>query len=200
MFVQVILGSVTDRDGVRAALDDWVARLAPGADGWLGSTTGVADDGTFVAIARFASADAARRNSERPEQDAWWRETEKLFSGDVTFEESTDVVEMRGGGSDEARFVQVIRGRATDVERLRQMATEFNAVTDFRPDLLGSIAALHEGDRFTQAAYFTAEDAARGGESSEPPPELRARLEEQGTLLTDLSYVDLREPWLHSPG
>jgi antibiotic biosynthesis monooxygenase (ABM) superfamily enzyme len=85
MFVQVIRGQVSDPGEVHAALDRWSGQLAAGAPGWLGSTAGVTEDGRFVALARFDSAEAARRNSDRPEQGQWWMETSKLFTGEVTF-------------------------------------------------------------------------------------------------------------------
>ena len=66
MFVQVIQGKVSDAAAVRARMDTWMKELAAGADGWLGSTAGVTDDGDFVALARFESEEAARRNSDRP--------------------------------------------------------------------------------------------------------------------------------------
>ena len=71
MFVQVIRGQVTDPEQVQAALDRWSLQLAAGAPGWLGTTAGVTGDGRFVALARFESEEAARRNSDRPEQDQW---------------------------------------------------------------------------------------------------------------------------------
>src|SRR5262245_41587726 len=92
VFVQVIQGSVSDAAKVRAALDRWVKELAPGAAGWLGSTAGVTDDGRFIALVRFESEEAARRNSERPDQDRWWAETAKLFAGEPAFSESSDVL------------------------------------------------------------------------------------------------------------
>ena len=70
MFIQVIQGKVADAEGLRAAMDRWGRDLQPGATGWLGTTGGITDDGTFVATVRFDSEDAARRNSERPEQGA----------------------------------------------------------------------------------------------------------------------------------
>ena len=57
-------------------MDQWVAELGPTADGWLGSTAGITDEGWFVGLARFDSESAARRNSERPEQGAWWSRLE----------------------------------------------------------------------------------------------------------------------------
>ena len=47
--------------------------LSPGAEGWLGGTYGMTDDGQFVGVVRFESREAAARNSLRPEQTAWWR-------------------------------------------------------------------------------------------------------------------------------
>ena len=72
MFVQVIQAQVSDAAAVREAMERWAQELAPGAEGWLGTTAGVTDDGRFIALARFDSAQAARRNSDRPEQGEWW--------------------------------------------------------------------------------------------------------------------------------
>ena len=91
MFVQVIQGHVSDAERLRSRLDTWVAELAPGATGWLGSTSGVTDDGQTVTLARFESEEAARRNSERPEQSAWWEETAALFTDQPVFHDSTSV-------------------------------------------------------------------------------------------------------------
>ena len=44
------------------------------------------EDGRFIALARFASEEAAQRNSQRPEQDQWWTQTATLFSGEPTFQ------------------------------------------------------------------------------------------------------------------
>ena len=80
MFVQVIQGHVSDVAQVRAQLDEWVARVAPRAVGWLGTTSGVTADGNLVALARFESEEAAQQNSERTEQSAWWEQMATLFT------------------------------------------------------------------------------------------------------------------------
>ena len=81
VFVQVIQGQVANAGQVQAAFDRWAQELAPGpAAGW-GSTAGVTEDGRFIALARFASEQAARRNSDRPEQDRWWAETPSCSLG-----------------------------------------------------------------------------------------------------------------------
>jgi hypothetical protein len=201
MFVQVIQGQVTDAGKVRAALDRWAAEVAPGAIGWLGSTAGVTGDGRFIALARFESEEAARRNSDRPEQDRWWAETARLFSGEATFKDSSDVTVDLVGEPDEAGFVQVMQGRGTDADRARElMSDDSSAWAGFRPEILGSVAVGHGGGAYTMAVYFTSEAEAREGERREPPPELRAQMEEMAALsLGEPEFFDLQEPWLYSP-
>jgi hypothetical protein len=202
MFLQVFQGQVGDAEQMREALEDWTQRLAPGAEGWLGSTVGVTDDGTLIGIARFESAEAARRNSGRAQQGEWFSGVEKLFTEGVEFHDCSEVDVARRGGSDEAGFVQVIQGRARDVSRLRELATTFDDHSpDVRPDLLGFISALHDGENgaFTQVAYFTSEQEARAGEQGEMPPEAAEALQEEMDLMQDVRYYDIREPWLHSP-
>ena len=89
MFVQVFQGPVSDPAQVKTLFDRWVSELGPTADGWLGSTAGVTDDGTLVALARFESEEAARRNSDRPEQGAWWEGMAACFDGEPEFHDST---------------------------------------------------------------------------------------------------------------
>ena len=201
MFIQVIEGRVSDVGQVRARMDSWTDELESGATGWLGTTAGVTDDGTFIALARFESEDAARRNSERPEQDRWWAETAKLFTGEVTFHDCREALSFGRGGSDSAGFVQVIKGRIRDVERMRAVQEQADAVWgDFRPDVIGGIVALHGDGGFTNAVYFTSEQEARAGERTEPPAELKALMDEQFALYEgEMSFLDLRDPWLVSP-
>ena len=201
MFVQVIQGQVADAEQVRAALDRWARELAPGATGWLGSTAGVTDDGRFIALARFESEEAARRNSDRPEQDRWWAETARLFTGEATFTDSDDVVVDVVGDPGSAGFVQVMRGRGTDPDRARElMGEDSSAWAAFRPEILGSLAVLQEGGAYTMAIYFTSEEEAREGERKEPPPELKAQMEEMDTLSEGVpEFFDLRQPWLYAP-
>jgi hypothetical protein len=201
MFVQVIQGQTEDAAKVRAALDRWAQELAPNATGWLGSTAGVTEDGRFIALARFESEEAARRNSGRPEQDAWWTETATLFSGQTSFKDSNNVIVDVIGEPDEAGFVQVMQGRGSDPDRARElMSQDSSAWAEFRPDIIGSVAVEHEGGAYTMAIYFTSEEAAREGERKDPPPELKAEMEEMNSLsIGEPEFFDLRQPWLYSP-
>jgi hypothetical protein len=201
MFVQVIRGRVTGPEQVHAALDRWSERLAAGALGWLGSTAGVTEDGRFVALARFESQEAARRNSDRPEQGQWWTETSQLFTGEVTFRDSSDVTVDVHGDPGNAGFVQVMEGRVRDLERARElMAQDAGERSAFRPDVLGSVTVGHEGGAYTLAFYFTSEQAAREGERKEQPPQLKAQMEEMYQLnIGEPEFLDLKQPWLYSP-
>jgi hypothetical protein len=124
MFTQ-LLGTVAAVYGVlAAAFDAWSRQLAPGAQGWLGSTAGVTEDGRFIAMTRFESEDAAWRNEHRPEQGQWWQETSKLFSGDVTVRDSNDVTVDVHGDPNNAGFLQVLEGRGTDPERAQEIMVQ----------------------------------------------------------------------------
>lgn len=200
MFVQVIQGQVSDAEALRAALERWVQELSPGASGWLGSTGGVTDDGRFIALVRFESEEAARRNSDRPEQGAWWAETAKLFTGEATFRDSSEVDLDIHGDPDSAGFVQVMQGRSSDPARARQVMADNSAEwAAFRPDVIGTVGVGHEGGAYTMAAYFTSEEEARAGERKELPPALQAQMEQMGALsVGETEYFDLKQPWLHS--
>jgi len=201
MFAQVIKGKVSDPEAVKAATERWVRELSPGADGWLGSTDGTTDDGRYIAVVRFESEEAARRNSDRPEQGRWWAETEKLFDGGATFQDSNDVTLDLHGDPDKAGFVQIMQGRGTDPERARElMAKDSDKWAAFRPEMMGSVSVGHDGGAYTMVMYFTSEADAREGERKEIPPELQANMEEMNKISTgEPEFFDLRQPHLLSP-
>jgi hypothetical protein len=201
MFVQVIQGQVSDAGQVRSRLERWLEELAPGSIGWLGTTAGVTDDGTFVALARFESEAAARQNSDRPEQSAWWQETVSLFSADPEFHDSTSVEVDTPGDPAQAGFVQIMQGRSSDPDRARElMASDPTDWQDFRPEILGTLTASHDRDAWTMAIYFTSEEAAREGERKEPPAETQRVMEQVNALaIGEPTFFDLRQPWVYAP-
>jgi hypothetical protein len=196
MFVQVIEGRVSDREGLRRQMDKWMTDLRPGANGFLGSTAGVTEDGEGIAFARFESAAAAKANSERPEQGAWWDETAKCYSGDVTFTESEDTETFLGGGSNDAGFVQIMRGTA-DRDELHAMDAAFERVAgSWRPDLIGVLRVWTGPDRYADVGYFTSEAEAREGEKKEPTPEIAEQMRQFEELMSGVEFIDLKDPWL----
>jgi len=201
MFVQVIQGRTSDSEALSAAVNRWREELAPGATGWLGTTGGVTEDGRAIAMVRFESEDAARRNSERPEQDQWWADTEKLYDGGATIRSSNDVTVDVQGDPDQAGFVQIMQGRGTDPDRARELMTQdSDKWAAFRPDVIGSVAIGHEGGAYTMVIYFTSEAEAREGERKEIPPELQAQMEEMNKLsVGEPEFFDLKQPTIRSP-
>jgi hypothetical protein len=163
MFVQVIKGRTKDSDGVRRQMDRWQKDIRPDAIGYLGSTAGVAADGTLIVFARFSDAAAAAKNSARPEQGTWWEETSKLFDDEPTFRESSDVTTMLDGDFDAAGFVQVMEGSVTDRAKAEAFETGemLEQLRKARPDLLGSMRVWFDGGTFTEASYFTSEAERR---------------------------------------
>ena len=201
MFVQVIRGQTSDADALHRLLDRWVAELAPSATGWLGSTAGVSESGEFFTTARFSSEAEARKNSDRQEQGMWWKEASQHFSGEPTFQDSTDIdIDLRGD-PDRAGFVQVMTGRSSDPARVRELMNqngdEFAA---FRPDVLGSVGIGHPEGAYTVVIYFSSEAEAREGEKKEPPPEIAEQMKAMAELeVGEPSFLDLKDPWLYSP-
>jgi hypothetical protein len=196
MFVQVIQGKVSNAQELKAQLDKWNTELRPGAVGALGSTAGVAEDGTAFMAARFDSEENARANSDRHEQGQWWAETEKLFSGGVTFTDSSDVQVVLEPPND-AGFVQVIQSTVTNRQRVEELNdTVATEMTKSRPDVVGSVA-VWTGNRAIDITYFSSEAEAREGEKKELPEEHQALFQEWQSLLEDVSYIDLKDPWLY---
>jgi len=180
-------------------VDTWHRDIAAGAIGWLGGTYGITDDGTFMAAVRFESEEAARRNSERREQSKWWKDTRRHFRGDVTFHDCRDVSLLLGGGSDDAGFVQVIQGRVQDRERARTLANQsVPMISKHRPDIMGATIAIDDDGFFTETVAFTDEKAARAAEKKDQPAEVARLIEEEMSLLDDVTYLDLHHPWFAS--
>jgi hypothetical protein len=195
VFIQVIQGRCTRQDELRALAREWRDQLSGGATGWLGGTFGFTDDDMFVGVVRFSSREAAMANSARPEQAAWAERMAALMDGPVEFHDCDDVQLMLGGGSDDAGFVQVIRGKVDDVDRLKAMTAHDDALHEMRPEILGATLAIEKDGTFTETVAFTDEESARRGESQEPPEDVRAELE---YAMQGATFYDLRHPWFES--
>ncbi|MBB6628073.1 hypothetical protein H5V45_12160 [Nocardioides sp. KIGAM211] len=198
MFIQIIQGRCTRQDELRAMAERWRDELGPSADGWLGGTYGFTDDDLFVGVVRFESREAAMRNSARPEQGVWAERMMALMDGPVEFHDCDDVTLMMGGGSDTAGFVQVIRGRVDEPERLKALMTDADLLHQMRPEILGATLAVEDDGTFTETVAFTDEESARQGEqvmAAQMPDDLRSTLE---TAMAGAMFLDLRHPWFES--
>lgn len=201
MFIQIIQGKCNRQDEMRAMTDRWLAELAPGADGYLGGTFGFTDDGDAIAVIRFEDKQKAMANSARPEQSAWWAEFEQLFDGPVEFHDCDRVVLMMQGGSDEAGFVQVIKGKVDDPDALEAGIHQMESLLhEARPEIIGATIAIEEDGTFIETVAFTDEAAAREGEAKAMPShgDLAEAMRSFDQHAHDVEYLDLHRPWFGS--
>lgn len=198
MFIQVMEGRTDNPEAVHQRMEIWERDLMPGAIGYLGSTGGCTS-ADCILIARFESREAAQRNSNRPEQTAWWNETEKCFDGPVRFHDTDNVQLMTHGKLDNAHFVQVMEGHISDLERLVALEHEADAfLAKVRPELIGTVTAYFPDNEFTEIAYFTSEADARQGEMCEVPAEMATKFAEWEKLAKVERCIDITDPWLVS--
>ncbi len=198
MFAQVIQGRATDPAGLQKQWERWTEDLKPGANGFLGSTAGISPDGEFIAVARFESEDAARRNSDRPEQGSWWEETSQYIESPM-FHDCREVDVFGAGGSDDAGFVQIIQGKVKDVQAARDLDKRMEPqMKEMRPDVIGGINAWHpENGRFTTVIYFTSEAEARAKEKEMNEQGDNEYMQEMQKLSDgEPKFIDLKEPWM----
>jgi hypothetical protein len=195
VFIQVIQGKSSRPDELRTLAQAWRDEGGGDAVGYLGGTYGVTGDGDFVGVIRFTSRDDAMANSARPETGAFAEKMSALIEGPIEFHDCDDVTTLFDGGSDDAGFVQVIRGRTDDPERVKGMATNTGDLHEMRPEIIGGTLALEPDGTFFQTIYFTDEDSARKGETIEPPAEIREGLE---SMMSGAAFYDLSNPWFTS--
>ena len=122
---------------------------------------------------------------------------EKLFDGPVEFHDSDDVTLMLDGGSDDAGFVQVIQGKVDDVDSLKAMMVDTDALHEARPEILGATLAIEADGTFTQTVAFSDEESARRGETANMPDDVRRSME---SVMHDVSFHDLHNPWFATKG
>jgi hypothetical protein len=195
VFIQVIQGKTSHADAMRSLAEAWRDENGVGAVGYLGGTYGVTDDGDFVGVIRFTSQDEAMANSARPETGAFAERMAALMDGPVEFHDCDDVTTLLDGGSDDAGFVQVIRGHVDDAGPIKAMSDDTGDLRAMRPEIIGGTLALKPDGTFFQTIYFTDEDSARKGEQLEPPEEIRAQLE---SMMAGAVFYDLTKPWFTS--
>ena len=192
MFIQVIKAKTSRQDEARALMQEW--NETPNVDGGpLGGTFGFTDDGTFIGVVRFESREIAMANSDRPETDAMAKKMSELMDGPPEYYDCDDVTVWLDGGSDDAGFVQVIIGKTDDADRLKEvMGDDSGDVQQERPDIIGGTFALTTDGTFVNTIAFTDEASAREGEKNSSPPE------DMQSVMRDLEYFDLRDPWFES--
>ncbi|MBW3577646.1 MAG: hypothetical protein KY462_07910 [Actinobacteria bacterium] len=198
IFVQIVQAGVDDAQAVRRSYDRWVRDLAPGADGWLASTAGISDDGHLISVMRFASPLAARLNSQRPEQDAWWRDLQQHLS-DTRVIDCVAVATFGDDRPDASGFVQIFQGRTSGLrDAMEQVAeTAQHHIYEHGLDVVGGLIADHGDDGFTEVVYYPPGDAASRRDPDQVGDQGLTLVDELSGPIWDLRTYELREPWHH---
>lgn len=198
MFIQIMQGKCTRQDELHGLVDAWREEASGrGAAGFLGGTYGFTDDDEFIGVVRFESREAAMANSERPETTAWAEKMQALMDGPVEYHDCDDVTMFLDGGSDQAGFVQIIRGKVEDPSRLKAMLADTDALHEMRPDIIGGTLAIEDDGTFTETVAFTSEEEARANEQVEAPAEVQREL---AYAMQGARFYDLHHPWFGSAG
>jgi hypothetical protein len=198
MFAQVIQAKTSKPEDFARMQDRWDKELRPGAKGWVGLTSGVANDGTVLLCVRFESEEAAKANSERPEQGEFFAEASKNFDGEPSFINSSDV-QVVGNPSDDAGFVQVMIYKVKDRGALEALEDKvMPELMKGRPDLLGALR-VWDGNTVVDLNYFTSEAEAREGEKKMASGDMAEMLQEfMAQAEGEPTFIDLPNPILRS--
>jgi hypothetical protein len=194
VYIQMVHCACTQQDDMRMLVDDWCGRMAD-RPGWLGGTYGFTDDDHFVGVVRFETATDAREWSRESDAGLWWACAESLMAGAPEIHQSEDVMTMLEGGSDDAGFVQVMRGRVGNADALRRIVSDHDVTSmlhEARPEIIGATLLIEDDGTFTETVSFTDEEAARAGERKEMPAEMASQMQE---AMADVEYLDLHKPW-----
>jgi hypothetical protein len=194
VFIQMVEGACSQKDDMRMLVDDWCNRMAD-EPGWLGGTYGFTDDDRFLGVVRYESAAACQQCCAAADAGMWWAAAEEMFDGKPEIHQSEDVMMMLDGGSDDAGFVQVMRGKVGNPDKLRRIMTDQDMTSmlhQARPDIIGATMLIEDDGSFTETVSFTDEDSARKGEAMEMPAEVAADLQE---AMAEVNYYDLHKPW-----
>lgn len=196
MYIQMVQGACGRQQDMHRVVDAWCSDMAT-RPGWLGGTFGFDDDGAFHGIVRFESEDACRENGDREESAWWWAAAAECFDGEPTIHASSEVMMMLDGGSDDAGFVQIMRGRIADPTLVRGMTSDgtMTMLHQARPEIIGATLAIEDDGTFTETVSFTSEREARRGESAQMPAEMAERM---NTAFAEVSFTDLHQPWFGS--
>lgn len=199
VFLQIIQAPAANPTGVRQAWERWHDNVAPGAIGWTQSIAGITDDGEFIAVVEFVSEEAARNNEQRPEQDEWWRDMSAELQGDAAFHECSSVSQYGAALDDKVQVVQVVEGRAAQIEGLLREVPqrEHHHVVESDLGLSGGLIGIHDGGQFTEVVWYPSEDAARDPETGQFRERGVSMIEGLADHISDIRYLTLQDPWIH---
>lgn len=194
LVVLLARGPAGDPDILHRRWEDWHEQVGSENTAWLGSTGGITSGGEWLTAVRYSSEEAARAAAQGgggPD----------LLNATATVEVTGDVQLVEGNGSPAGgRFVQFMRARVPDRHRFEAVeAAVGDKFATVRRDFLAGFRAWTGPDRLTVVDWFTSEAEARAGEAIEIPADLGALFGEWMSLLHDVEWYDLADPWQVTP-
>lgn len=195
MFVRMLRARVSAKPLLRNAWDQLGDSLGK-IPGWRCMVGGIDRDGGFFGTIEFTDPGAAHHAWTDGEVSRWLQEVQRSLDN-VDERESADGEILLPGPRNEAGFIQFIQARTSDKPRWKAINDAMQEVMrSHRPEVLAATIAWNDDDSFLETVYFTSEQEAREGESREFPGGMAGLFGELMDLVSDLSYTDLRSPWL----
>jgi hypothetical protein len=195
MFIRVIEGQVLAKALLRNSWEQLQNALSA-HNGWLRSAGGVDDQGRFVGRMDFRSEDAAEKMLREPEIELWLKDLFEHLDSPARSTSSQGSVLIEPSG-EPAGFLQFIRAEASDPERFTAVNDAFQVeVRQHRPDVVGSSIVWLDDERFLETVLFSSEQDARSAESREFPGGIAGLFGELMQLMSNIDYMDVRDPWL----
>ncbi len=195
MFVWIVEGDVLAKALLRNAWEQLQVTLSA-HPGWIRSAGGVDGSGHFTGMIYLTDPQAWSEVAEDDGVKLWLVNVLKHLNAPVSSETPRASV-LIDPMQESARFLQFISARTSDVERFTAVNDAFQIeVRTHRPDVVGSLIAWFDDDRFVETVLFTSEQDARNAESREFPGGIEGLFGELMQLMQGIDYRDVRDPWL----
>jgi hypothetical protein len=187
MFVELLQGNAADPKRFRKAWERVLEQVADEGSGYRGTTSGVTEAGTFVALVGFESEETARITLDRLHELSAWDQL-KALTAPLTFRECPHVRGFARRDLLDADVVQVSQGQALDT---RQVVSAFEravraAATD--ESILGGLVCW-DADGFATTVLY------RLSPEEGTADELEALTRDLAVLVQRAAQFDLVGPW-----
>ena len=111
----------------------------------------------------------------------------------MNFTETSDTELLFDGGSNDAGFVQIMKGKVKDAAAFRKWGKEHEGrLKEVRPDLIGGVDAWLPDGSFISTAYFTSEAEARKNEKAMGEDPMMA--EYMSHMAGEMQFLDISDP------
>jgi hypothetical protein len=117
VFAEVVQGADGEPAAVREAWTSALAAIESEGVGWLGATSGLAADGTFVAVLCSETEEMSRITMDRLAEASAWEQL-AAAAGGLTFRECPHVRAFADVGDEQLAAVEVTQGIVNDIGRV----------------------------------------------------------------------------------